>query len=294
MANRHFGKLADVWKHLVVTEVLAAVAPERYAETHAGSAAYPVVDDAERRYGILGFLAGPLAPDLAATPFVRGVSAYVGGDPPLYPGSALQAMSLLEDDCDYLFCDLDPESVRDLRDWAGRLGLTSCEVAERDGMAAVREWLPDRATTVIHIDPFDPFAHEVGQPSAVELAAEVADAGHGLVYWYGYSAPAQRAWALREIASRTNVPLWCGDLLITDADGSVRDDGDLGDATSAGTGSGVVLANVPSELLARCGRLAGEVVRSYDGRALPNGDAGRLDLVVASESTRLAVELQGE
>ncbi len=46
MTNRHFGGFADLWKHLVLTEVLAAVKPQRYAETHAGSAAYPLLDDA--------------------------------------------------------------------------------------------------------------------------------------------------------------------------------------------------------------------------------------------------------
>lgn len=39
MANRHFGKFADAWKHLVLGEVLVATSPARYAETHAGSAA---------------------------------------------------------------------------------------------------------------------------------------------------------------------------------------------------------------------------------------------------------------
>lgn len=57
MANRHFGKLADVWKHGVLVEVLGRESPSRYAETHAGSAAYPMVADDGRRFGVLRFLA---------------------------------------------------------------------------------------------------------------------------------------------------------------------------------------------------------------------------------------------
>jgi hypothetical protein len=33
MANRHFGKLADVWKHAALVEVLEREPPSRYAET---------------------------------------------------------------------------------------------------------------------------------------------------------------------------------------------------------------------------------------------------------------------
>ncbi len=54
MANHHFGKFADTWKHLVVNEVLADLRPTRYAETHAGSATYPMIADAEREYGRSG------------------------------------------------------------------------------------------------------------------------------------------------------------------------------------------------------------------------------------------------
>jgi 23S rRNA A2030 N6-methylase RlmJ len=277
MANRHFGKFADVWKHLVVSEALDDVRPARYAETHAGSAAYPLVDDAERRFGVLGYLDGIRGP-LLSSPFTRIVSRFANAEPALYPGSALQAMTLLGDDSTYLLCDLDPASVADLRSWATRLGLTDCEVVQRDGMATVRDRLPHEAATVVHIDPFDPFGHEDGVPSAVELAAEVAQSGHTLVYWYGYSAPAERAWAVEEIQRGTTARLWWGDVMVTGQDGRVRDDGDLGGATTAGTGCGVVLANVPDTLVDRCQVLGRALVRAYEGKPLPDGRPGRLDL----------------
>jgi len=265
-----------------VTEVLAGTTPARYAETHAGSGAYPVVDDAERRYGILGFPGEPASALLSTTAFARVTSDFGHRQPPLYPGSALQAMIILGNQSAYLLCDLDPESTRDLRSWADRSGLEHCEVLERDGLAAVQAWLPGAASTVVHIDPFDPFAHDPGVPSAVDLAAEVAEAGHTLVYWYGYDTPAERAWAPAEIGTRTPATLWWGDLMVTAADGSVREDGHLGRPTSAGTGSGVVLANVSPELIDRCEQLAAELARTYAGRTLPTGEPGRLDLRTGS------------
>jgi hypothetical protein len=141
--NPHFGKLADVWKHLVLNEALTAARPVRYAETHAGSGAYTTVDDAERRYGVLGFLAEPSSPPLKNAAFTRFVSGFVGRRPSLYPGSALQAMALLGSPCSYLLCDTDPASAHDLRRWADDLCLSRCEVTPQDGLSAVHGWLPD-------------------------------------------------------------------------------------------------------------------------------------------------------
>jgi len=78
MANHHFGKLADVWKHLVLDEVLAEMNPDRYAETHAGSATYPMVDDPERRFGVLGFLDGLASDDALARTVVPPPSSWRG------------------------------------------------------------------------------------------------------------------------------------------------------------------------------------------------------------------------
>lgn len=278
MANRHFGKLADVWKHLVLDEVLAHVRPERYAETHAGSAAYPMLQDPERRYGVLGFLERlPASEVLRASAYARVVSGFVRGEPSLYPGSALQAMALLANGTAYLLSDTDPVSAADLRSWAFRLDLERCEVAERNGVAAVAGWLAQRSSLVVHVDPFDPLRREEGGPSALELAAAVADSGPALVYWYGFDDPQMRDAARKALRSRTSVELWFGELTVVTPGGPATG-GDLGKATTAGTGCGVVLANVPAAVLARCEELGRALVDLYEGVALPGGAAGQLAL----------------
>ena len=280
MANRHFGKFADVWKHLVLDEVVAGIRPGGYAETHAGAAAYPLLEDPERHYGVLGFLDGLAeSPALSRSKFARVVSRFAGNEPRLYPGSALQVMTLLGDACSYLLCDVDPVSTADLRAWADRLGLSRCQVLQQDGMAAVPEWLSGRGNVVVHVDPFDPFAHENDSRSAVELAADVAEAGHSLVYWYGFDRPSERTWAFAEIGSRSRATLWCGDVLVSSYD-HPPDDGDLGQATTPGTGCGIVLANVPSDVTAACEHVGRELVEHYAGKALPNGERGQLDLMI--------------
>jgi len=189
MANRNFGNIGDVWKHVVLAEVLEREPPAWYAETHAGSGAYAVVRSGGREYGFLRFLeVAPRFPVLARSPYRAIAASYVESDRGLYPGSALLAMTMLGDASSYLLCDLDRESVTDLRRWSRELGLHSCEVAEADGMAAVMARLDSetRGPGLVHIDPFDRHARAPGGCSALELAARVADSGTGLVYWYGY------------------------------------------------------------------------------------------------------------
>ena len=88
MANSHFGNLGDVWKHLVLAEVLEREPPRWYAETHAGSAAYLLNRDPQREFGIWRFLAAaPRSAELARSRYyaIAGSSAPVPARPPI-PG----------------------------------------------------------------------------------------------------------------------------------------------------------------------------------------------------------------
>jgi 23S rRNA A2030 N6-methylase RlmJ len=293
MANRHFGKIADVWKHAALMEAIGRVTPGRYAETHAGSAAYPMVRDSERAFGIRRFLVvAPQHPALAESRYLAAVAPYVRPGQAdrrrratgTYPGSALLAMTALGNGCSYLFCDLDPHSAADLRHRAAGLGLHHWQVAEADGMLTVRAWLdgtgpgsprPTAGTAIVHIDPFDPHARAPGGLSALEFAGHLATSGTGLVYWYGCDEPGERAWAYRELCDLTPAPLWCGDIMVTDTGGG-GSPGDLGLATTPGTGFGVVLANLPPDVLTACTAVGGALAGAYTGVALPGGTRGSL------------------
>jgi hypothetical protein len=260
--NHHAGRLGDVWKHLVLAEVVRAERPLRYAETHAGHAVNVLVADAERRYGIRH----------AAASFPRP-SAYLDVARPYladgtYPGSAAIALSI-DPEADALLCDTDPASTADLRSWTARSGARRARAVTADGLEALGPWLAE-GPALVHVDPFD-------VDGTIEFAADVVAAGHGLVYWYGYDAPDERGWAIAEL----DLPdLWQGDLLVTTADGDVDTDGDLGEATTPGTGCGVVLAGVDPAVARRCERLGEALVAVYEGVALPDGSPGALDLLV--------------
>ncbi len=137
-------------------------------------------------------------------------------------------------------------------------------------MAAVGAWLdrPADQAGLVHIDPFDPDARGPGGYSAFDLAARVADSGTPLVYWYGYDQPSDQAWAYTRLTARTRAPLWCGDIMVT---GTSRTPGDLGRATTPGTGFGVMLANLQAGTAAACRR---RICR----RAAPGRKPGRSPL----------------
>src|SRR5437870_178242 len=113
MANRHFGKLADVWKHLVLAEVLSVDRPRQLCDTHAGHACYMMTSDAERRYGVLGFMEAAIDDDvLSRSAYFRLLVRQRNNGTELsdYPAGPLLAMLELGSGSKYLFCDLNPES----------------------------------------------------------------------------------------------------------------------------------------------------------------------------------------
>jgi len=285
MANRYFGNIADVWKHAVLVEVLEREPPAWYAETHAGSGAYAVVNDGGRRFGILRFLeVAPRFPVLARSRYRVLAASYVGSDRGLYPGSALLAMNVLGDASSFLLCDLDPESVADLRRWSRELGLHNCEVATADGMAAVAARLDDETCGrgLVHIDPFDRDARTPGGCSALELAARVADSGTGLVYWYGYARPGAQGRAHKQLAALTRTPLWCGEVIVTGANDSL---GDLDHSATLCT-FGVILANVQAGTASACAALGDALSYAYADAMLPGGGPGNLAFTSSTSSGR--------
>jgi 23S rRNA (adenine(2030)-N(6))-methyltransferase RlmJ-like protein len=276
MANRHFAKLADVWKHGALTEVLAVERPSNYWETHAGNASYPMVDDAERRYGARTFVeVAPAFPALARSRYLAHLREINPEALTIYPGSPLLAMRELGDTATYLFCDTDPSSVADLE--AAGSDRAHVRVVDSDGMTALHHELDDVGGTVLaHVDPYDPWATGPSGLSAVDLAVELIRRGKGLVYWYGYDQPSERAWAFDRLTVGA-ATIWCGDILVG---GSGQPGGDLGAATTAGTGFEVVCANVSSAAIDACRGFGEDLVRAYRGIALPDGEPGYLDFAV--------------
>jgi 23S rRNA A2030 N6-methylase RlmJ len=281
LANHHFGQLADVWKHLVLAEVVGHVQPAQYWETHAGSAAYPLSHSPGRDYGIYWFLArtGPGSGLESSTYYreVRGLTSEVSGRA-RYPGSALLAMRLLRERASFLFCDTDDESIATLVAAAASLGLTQrARCLAGDGMLgcweAARNHQEEPEQVLVHIDPFEPFVESAPGLSAISLASRLMVKGFKVIYWYGYESPEERAWPWRFM---DDVPAtrWCGDLCVRSAveGASLEPISDLAPII----GCGVVCANLGPDTFTQIESLGRRLEALYETATLPGGGPGAL------------------
>jgi 23S rRNA A2030 N6-methylase RlmJ len=219
VANQHFAKLGDVWKHLPLLEALALEPPAAYCETHAGSAWYPLTPSAERWYGVFTFLeTARQHPALAASRYRRQLMNAPGSRDALrYPGSPALAMLELGTRAQYTFADTDLASLADLQRAATEMKLGErVSLIATDGVAAINDYceatpLPP-SSVVVHIDPFEP--HQRSSPdglSPIELAARLAERSFRVAYWYGLGSEEERGWAWRELGHPA--PVWCGEVV---------------------------------------------------------------------------------
>lgn len=206
MANPHYANLGDVWKHLLLSEVISRLRPGLYVETHAGSASYRLAGDVERGLGVEMFLrASSETEPLHSSPYRRHILEFARGAEPSYPGSPLLAMMLLGRVCRYVLCDTDPASAADLRAARERLGLRDkAEVICGDGLAEATALLQAHAigaASLAHIDPFDFRAAGPGAVSSLELVTRLAAARIPTFAWYGLTTPSASHELFREVTT---------------------------------------------------------------------------------------------
>ena len=274
MANPHFANLGDVWKHLLLTELISSLRPGHYVETHAGSASYRLVDDAERDLGAGMFLrASAEIEPLRSSPYRRRVLELARGAEPSYPGSPLLAMMLLGRACRYVFCDTDPASVADLRAARERLGLRDkVRVIHDDGLAATTALLHAHAigaASLVHLDPFDFGAAGPGIVSALELVTSLAAASIPVFAWYGLTTPSAAHELFHQVTiAAPAAPAWSAEL---------RVGGRRANAAGIGPGCGVlvVAADLAADLAAAGSmrRAADAYVRAFNEQSAA-ADAG--------------------
>ncbi|HVF07068.1 MAG TPA: 23S rRNA (adenine(2030)-N(6))-methyltransferase RlmJ [Actinomycetota bacterium] len=277
MANPHFGEIGDVWKHLVLGDVLDRVRPSRYWETHAGSGTYPLDRSWEREYGVFRLLReAPRAPAIAASRFLGLVRTLPPGDDGAerYPGSPRLAMEVLGGSATYLLCDLDPASVADLTRTARELDLQDLVRAERaDGLAtawaSAQALAPDAATaTLVLLDPFDATERSVDDMDSLDLFARLASGGFPTLMWLGYDDAAGRD----GIRARARVDGAPSHLFHVDT-AHLRGETTL---NPGAPGCGMLLANVPVDVVDHVERLGRQLAACYDEALMPDGTPGGL------------------
>jgi len=189
MPYTHFGKPADVWKHLALCETMVNERPDVYVETNSAYARYSLGNTPEQQYGIYRFLKhapdyGSLTDSAYYTVESRAVNEGI------YIGSPGLAMSLLgENTGRFIFYDLDIGALNNIIEFAREKELIDkVDTINQDsiiGMSNQLSILPK--STLIHIDPY-----YIDRPSSngydyLDIFIQAVQNGLKCILWYGFN-----------------------------------------------------------------------------------------------------------
>ena len=202
MTYTHFGKQADVLKHLLLCELLRIEKPQVYVETNAACAQYALERTPEQEYGIYHFLTRAEAAEKECIPerteyyhpqeALRRSFYYQQESEAMqanrYIGSPGLAMNILGDTARYIFFDIESAPLENVSQYAGTKGLKECiTLFNRDSIEGTLELLSSLPTSsFLHIDPY-----EIDKPGRngrtyLDVFIEAAKAGMRCFLWYGY------------------------------------------------------------------------------------------------------------
>ena len=184
----HYGKQADVFKHLVLCEVLKNEMPTVYVDTNSASAVYQLEHTPEQDYGIYHFLRNSSVNDkLEDSLYYRLESDAVQKG--CYYGSPALAMKVLRANADtYHFFDLESKSLENVKAFAevehlaNRIVIRNCD-STKGGMDLLPT-LPKE--TFLHIDPYEINVKGIGGYTYFDIFVQATQLGMKCLLWYGF------------------------------------------------------------------------------------------------------------
>jgi 23S rRNA (adenine2030-N6)-methyltransferase len=283
LANRHFGEIGDVWKHLLLAGILDPLVPAWYLDAHAGSAFYPLTPTSpERDYGIGRFREEASRSPVLARCAYRRVQLDARWQA-AYPGSPAIAMSLLGAETTFVFCDTDEASLETIGGLAEVLGenveADRLMLVARDGLASVEDLLAgmddDEASTgIVFLDPYDPFAVGETGRDAFRTFAAAAARGALSILWAGWDDPAGRE-RVRAAVGRALRKERVGSAVAYEMELAGIDDPGF-TANPGVRGCAMVVAGLDPSLHGALEALAEACVEIYRDAWLPSGEPGAI------------------
>jgi 23S rRNA A2030 N6-methylase RlmJ len=257
VGDKHYGNLADVFKHLALGELLAMLRPAEYWESHAGAASYAESDPPaeERVHGIHYALSRQSQSHLLThTTYFRMLNGMIEKmklrTVPGSPKLAHYVMPQLPKVRRFLFCEQDAESLVSIQKLFGTTPLVEC-ICD-DGTMILRgaalmlsaEW---SKSTLAFLDPNELDGATDAGITPLELACELGNREIPTMLWYGFKDDAQR----RERVAKIEAAM--GKALLTKR-GARRFEGKLvapPDAALTQWGFGLLVQNCPEVVMER-------------------------------------------
>jgi 23S rRNA (adenine2030-N6)-methyltransferase len=219
MEYRHFGAIGDILKHLMLCQFLEIEKPRIYCESNSAGALYELDTGFNKQYGIFHFYdTASRIPELYGSKYLTALRIVNGDNLRWYLGSPGLAMSILGNSClKYFFCDVDEESLMNVKAFAGRQLITSEVILQKnDGIGGVAKMISeeikiDLKDIFVHLDPYNPVENEFGRKTAVQLFPELVNKGIKVMLWFGLETLKQRDAAraiFRRMQTDTNKPIY--------------------------------------------------------------------------------------
>lgn len=187
-AYTHYGKQADVFKHLVLCEVLNNEKPTVYIDTNSACAVYQLEHTPEQDYGIYHFLRKASMDDnLKDTLYYRLESDAQQKD--CYYGSPALALKVMGEEADkYYFYDLQNKSLENVNSFAEHEHLDNRVIIRNcDSTKGVMELLPTLPkTTFLHIDPYEIDVKGIDGHTYFDIFVQATLLGLKCLLWYGF------------------------------------------------------------------------------------------------------------
>lgn len=267
MANKHFGNIGDIWKHLPLAEILHIEKPRQYWESHAGSAAYEYTFSPERDLGAGYFFANVENVDLLkSSQFYKNFSPSFLGDEQIYPGSPLIALQMRSQSfAKALFCDIESESLNSIKQAAKDLRIADSKIDARlgDGVIIVSDEsagisVNTASDIFILIDPYCIFDESGNGLNPLHLFWNLTSRGFKTMLWYSFSASCHYKALMYALKSSLDVlklkrlieKIWCGEISSKSAWGKGKADINMGIM-----GCGLICGNLSAGAISACRRL---------------------------------------
>lgn len=185
----HFAKPADVWKHIVLCEVMKNEQPEVYVETNSAYASYHLTKTLEQEYGIYYFLKeADKYDDLSKSAYFRLEKSIIKKD--TYFGSPGLAMHILGNIAGkFHFFDIETTALSDVVEFANHNNLThKIEIFNQDSILGIFDLLPRLPkSTLIHIDPYNINKISSNGKDYLDVFVKASEQGMKCVLWYGFN-----------------------------------------------------------------------------------------------------------
>lgn len=189
MPYTHFGKPADVWKHLALCEILNFEKPKTYIETNSAYADYLLDNSPERKLGIFHFI------EKTTNNLVLSKSIYYRQEKPAlirqkYLGSPGLAINILSELCNtFIFFDIEKNALKNIDELAKSLHIQNkINLNNRDSLSGIDEWLPQTSSTsFIHIDPYEIDRDGISGKTYLDIFIEAAKRKAKCLLWYGFN-----------------------------------------------------------------------------------------------------------